>query len=209
MPSVDEPGPLGPVPLPTTQYSNLEAIKTALQAHAAENGYAIKVDSSTPKRASIICSKGGKYDNKGKSNTVHKTKRCRNTGTTKTDCQFRVSATQNPKDPNDDSPKSWTIRIVNEQHNYEAVEALSALPAHRLAALTDEERCEVAAMNQLGHSPTAILQALRLLNPTSHLISRDIYNLLYSMRLEELAKDTLVKWLLKVYNNSYTSFVIY
>src|SRR5579871_3599654 len=69
MPSVDEPGPLGPPP-PTTQYPNLEAIKTALQAHAAENRYATKVDSSTSKRASIICSKGGKYDSKGKSDTV-------------------------------------------------------------------------------------------------------------------------------------------
>jgi hypothetical protein len=171
MPSVDEPGPLGPPP-PITPYPNLEAIKTALQAHAAENGYAIKVDSSTPKRASIICSKGGKYDSRGKSNAVHNTKRRRNTGTTKTDCQFPVSATQNRReDPNDNSPESWTIRVVHEQHNHEAVEALSTLLAHRLAALMDEERCKVAEMNQLGHSPTAILQALRLSNPTSHLIA--------------------------------------
>jgi hypothetical protein len=109
MPLVNKPGLLGPL-LPTTQYSNLEAIKTALQAHTAENGYAIKVNSSTFKRAFIICSKGGKYDNRGKSNTVYKTKRCQNTRTTKTDCQFRVLATQNPKeDPNNDSPESWTI----------------------------------------------------------------------------------------------------
>jgi hypothetical protein len=109
MPLVDELGLLGPPP-PTAQYPNLEAIKTALQAHAAENGYATKVDSSTSKRASIICSKGGKYDSKSKSDTVYETKRRRNAGTIKTDCQFRVSATQDSKvDPNHNTPESWTI----------------------------------------------------------------------------------------------------
>jgi hypothetical protein len=42
MPLVDELGLLG-LPPPTIQYPNLKAIKTVLQAHAAENGYAIKV----------------------------------------------------------------------------------------------------------------------------------------------------------------------
>ena len=92
MPLVDEPGPLGLLP-PTTQYPNLEAIKTALQAHTAENGYATKVNSSTSKRASIICSKDRKYNSKDKSDTVYKTKCCRNTRTVKPHCQFQVSAT--------------------------------------------------------------------------------------------------------------------
>ena len=53
-------------------------------------------------------------------------------------------------------------------------------------------------MNGLGHSLLQILQALRLANPRSVLVMRDIYNLLYSMRLDELAGRTPVEWLLQV-----------
>ena len=70
MPSVLEPSPLGPPP-PTSQYSDRDAIQTALQAHACNNGFAVKVDSSTAKDASYICSKGGRYNNKGKLDTIH------------------------------------------------------------------------------------------------------------------------------------------
>jgi hypothetical protein len=53
-------------------------------------------------------------------------------------------------------------------------------------------------MNQLGHSPTAILNALRQENPDSVLVPWDIYNLLYSLQLDELAGSTPVEWLLIV-----------
>lgn len=48
MPSPSELGPLGPPP-PTGQYDDLLQIKTFLQAHARENGYAITVQKTTPK----------------------------------------------------------------------------------------------------------------------------------------------------------------
>jgi hypothetical protein len=51
--SVDDLGRLCLQP-PTARYANLEAIKSALRAHAAENGYVIKVDSLTFKGASSI-----------------------------------------------------------------------------------------------------------------------------------------------------------
>jgi len=70
MPSVLEPSPLGPPP-PTSQYSDRDDIKNALQAHARDNSYAIKVDSSTPKEATYICLKGGKYNSRGKSDTIY------------------------------------------------------------------------------------------------------------------------------------------
>ena len=53
MPTVLEPGLLGPPPL-EGRYTSLDAIKAALQGYACDNGYAIKVDSSTPKRAIYI-----------------------------------------------------------------------------------------------------------------------------------------------------------
>jgi hypothetical protein len=73
MPTVDEPGPIGPPP-PGTQYPDPLAMKAAFQSHASDNGYAIKVDCSTPKLKVYLCSKGGRYDNKGKSDTIHKSK---------------------------------------------------------------------------------------------------------------------------------------
>ena len=88
--------------------------------------------------------------------------------------------------------------VVNPDHNHDAVVSISALPHHRLGAITDEERQKVANMSQLGHSPTAILSALRHANPASCLVPRDIYNLLYSLRLDELAGSTPVEWLLIV-----------
>jgi hypothetical protein len=97
MPSPTHPGPLGLV-LPASQYASTADIKAALQAHARNNGYAIVADSSTPIRAGWICLKGGKYNDKSKSDDTHPTKRCRNTSTTKTSCGFRVRATYSDVD---------------------------------------------------------------------------------------------------------------
>ena len=88
--------------------------------------------------------------------------------------------------------------ITSADHNHDAVVSLSALPHHRLSAITQEERLKVGNMNQLGHSPTAILNALRQANPDSASVARDVYNLLYSLRLDELARSTPVEWLLMV-----------
>jgi hypothetical protein len=162
-----------------------------LQAHARQNGYAISVQKTTPKDGAWICSKGGKYRDTGKSSAVHESKRRRNTATTKTECPFRVRAAQ-------DADGKFTTVVVDPNHNYDAVVALSALPHHRLGAITDDERRKVANMSQLGHSPTAILTALRHENPTSCLVPRDIYNLLYNLQVEELDGSTPIEWLLMV-----------
>jgi hypothetical protein len=53
-------------------------------------------------------------------------------------------------------------------------------------------------MNELGHSATAILNALRQANPNSVLVHWDIYNVLYNLRLDELAGSIRVEWLLMV-----------
>jgi hypothetical protein len=100
----------------------------------------------------------------------------------------------------DEVTGQWTSVISNLDHNHDAVAALSALPYHRLGAITNEERQKVSNDSKLGHSLTQILQALRIANPDSCLVPRDIYNLLHNLRLEELARDTPIEWLLKVYN---------
>jgi hypothetical protein len=92
----------------------------------------------------------------------------------------------------------WTLEIVDPNHNYDAVVLVLALPHHQLGAITDAEHEKVAKMSQLGNSPTAILTALRHVNPNSCLVPCDIYNLLYKLRLDELASSTPVEWLLMV-----------
>jgi hypothetical protein len=53
-------------------------------------------------------------------------------------------------------------------------------------------------MHQNGHSPLQILRALQSVNQSSYLIVKDIYNILHSLRLNELAGSTPIKWLLEV-----------
>lgn len=65
MPSPTNPGPLGPPP--TGQYTALADVKSLLQAHAWDHGYATVCDCSTAKKAAWICSKSGKYTSKNKS----------------------------------------------------------------------------------------------------------------------------------------------
>ena len=109
----------------------------------------------------------------------------------KTGCKFRVSATRK-------GAMSWTVKVVNNDHNHEPVEALSALPQHRIAAMSEGERSTVNSMHRNGHSPLQILSALQSANPSSHLIVKDIYNLLHSLQLNKLASSTPVEWLLEV-----------
>jgi hypothetical protein len=73
--------------------------------------------------------------------------------------------------------------------------AVSALPQHRVAAMKPEEHAMIRDMSALGHSSTQILSAIRKDNLKSSLISRDIYNLLASSRIEELAAKTPIEWL--------------
>jgi hypothetical protein len=93
---------------------------------------------------------------------------------------------------------TWNVTVFSNNHNHEFTEAPSALPQHRIPAMSEVERLLVSSMHQNGHSPLQILKALQLSNPASHLIVRDVYNLLHRLRLDELAGLTPVEWLLEV-----------
>jgi len=84
------------------------------------------------------------------------------------------------------------------RHNHGPVTALSALPAHRIASMTLQEKSRVKEMQTLYHSPSQILQTLHKDNPDCVLIPRDIYNLLASQRIDELNGQTPIQWLLQV-----------
>jgi hypothetical protein len=203
MPSLTEHGPLGPPPtLNNDDCKELDTIKAALQKHALAHGYAIKTDCSTPIKAAWVCSKSGNYDDRSKNlKDVPDKKRRKNTSTMKTGCKFRVSAARQRDMP-------WTVKIFNNHHNHEPVEASSALPQHRIAAMSEEEQSLVGSMHQNGHCPLQILSALQRLNPASHLIVKDVYNLLHSLRLDELAGLTPIEWLLKVIQG-YMCFLVF
>jgi hypothetical protein len=64
------PAPLAPPP-DEAIYEDLQAVKAALQEHAGQHGHSITVGSSREQRAVYICSKGGKYNDKGKKEDVH------------------------------------------------------------------------------------------------------------------------------------------
>ena len=60
--------PLGD-PIAEAVYADIPAAKAATQEHAKANGFAVSVDSSNAQRAFYICTKGGKYNAKGKVST--------------------------------------------------------------------------------------------------------------------------------------------
>jgi hypothetical protein len=145
--------PLGD-PVAEAVYADLPAAKAALQEHAKANGFAVSVDSSNAQRAFYICTKGGKYNAKGKVSTNHPSRQRRNTSTIKTDCPYRVVAWKQ-------LDGSFKTEVLDHNHNHGPVAALSALPQHRIGAMTPEEHAKVKDMMVLGHSPSQILNALR------------------------------------------------
>jgi hypothetical protein len=190
------PAPLG-LPPDEATYTTLEDVKAALQSHARDNGYGISVTSSRDQRIYYAYTKGGKYRDT-KSPETHESRRRKNTSTMKTDCRFSVVAKK--------CPEGWKVDVQNNNHNHGPIAALSALPQHRIAAMNSQERAILRDMNALGYSPTQILDAIRKSNPESNLIPRDIYNLLASMRVEELDGKTPVEWLLQAsYVSNYNS----
>ena len=185
MPTDLEPGPLGPA-LDEAIYEDPSAIKAALQAHAKENGYAVSYNSSVSTRVVYVCSKHGSHNDRNQGN-VHESKRRKGAGTTKTGCKFRVVR----KPIVGSAPTRWQVTVLNNEHNHDAVLLLVALPHHRV--LIEEEHARVCSMNIPDHSPSAILTALRLANPELLLVTYDVYNLLYKMRVEESAGNTPVE----------------
>ena len=89
MPSPTDLRPLGPLP-PKAIYPTPEALFAALQSHARDNGYAISKDSTSTVRRVYICSKGGRYNPKGKDPNTHTSKRYKDTSSTKTSCLFQI-----------------------------------------------------------------------------------------------------------------------
>jgi len=154
------PAPLGPL-FDEAVYKDFATIKAALQEHARINGFAISVHSSREQRAIFKCTKGGKYDDRGKDLTVHTSRQRRNTSTIKTNCKYQVQAKKC------EDQLGYLVKVLKNNHNHSPIAAISALPQHRIAAMTLEEHSIARDMNVLGHSPRQILDKLQQANPES------------------------------------------
>jgi hypothetical protein len=176
--------PLGPA-IAEAIYKDPPAVKDTLQAYAAQNRYSISVQSSSERRVFYMCSKSSSYDSKGKDLATHESKCRKNTSTIKTDCKHRYVAQK--------VDEGWKLEVLDNNYNHSAVVALSALLQHRIAAMTTEERALLRDISALNHSPTQILDAICKKNPSSNLILQDVYNLLASLRIEELDGKTPIE----------------
>jgi hypothetical protein len=100
---------------------------------------------------------------KGKDPTVHESRQRKNTGTIKTECPYRAVARKL-------EDGGYKLEVLEHNHNHGAVMALSALPQHRIGAMTLEERSKIKQMNSENHSANQILTSLRNANPNSMLV---------------------------------------
>jgi hypothetical protein len=195
--SLDNPQPLGPL-FPTAVYKDPQAILTALQSYARANSFAvirdtIKPNTQEPTYIVYICTKGGSYRPKSKDPTVH-TSRKRESGTKKTGCKYRVVASR------DKVLGTWTVTTKENSHNHGTAQATTVDSVYRLAALDPEGRefiIKCAANNQ---STPSILSTLHARYPGLELLPSDIYNVLYTERIEKLGSLTSIEWLVKVIN---------
>ncbi len=75
-----------------------------------DNGYAFFTRNKKPRRVVYACDRAGKYDAKGKDPDVHPTKRRKNTGSKKCDCQMKVATTQ--------QADGWMLKVMEATHNH-------------------------------------------------------------------------------------------
>jgi hypothetical protein len=74
--------------------------------------------------------------------------------------------------------------------NHSPSTAIAAYPTHRLAALSKDTRALISNLSSLGLSPAKILTILRKADLDIALTPKDIANLTYQERLEELNGKT-------------------
>jgi hypothetical protein len=98
----------------------------------------------------------------------------------------------------DNVSSNWILHVLEGVHNHGPSTAATAHPAHRIAAITSHIHTEIRRLSQAGSSPGQILTTLRLSDPQTPLIVKDIANIIQQMRAEQLNGRTLIQLLLEV-----------
>jgi hypothetical protein len=148
--------------------------------------------SSKPSRILFARDRAGKHQSKGKDPAVHESKQRKRTGSKKCGCLMKVELRL------DYLSSQWMLYILEGAHNHGPSTAATAHPVHRTAALTPDIRAEILRLSQSGLSPTQILTALRVSNPQTPLIVKDIGNIVQQVRAGKLNGQTPIQWLLAV-----------
>ena len=112
-----------------------------------------------------MCESEANTELNNKDPSAHESKRRKNTNTIKCDCPFTVNAKHLVGDQS-----GWQVTVLENKHNYGPIAALSALPQHRVATMTTEERLKVKQMNLENYNANQILTSLRVANPNSMLL---------------------------------------
>jgi hypothetical protein len=121
---------------PEAIYNTKDALFSAIQAHARNNGYAITTRSTKQNRILFDCDRAGAYQSKGKNPNTHPSRQRNNTGSKKCGCKMRVACVRQEEG-------SWALKVIEDTHNHGPSAAPIAHPAHRIASLKPEVRAEI------------------------------------------------------------------
>lgn len=180
-------------PPPEAVYPNVATAFTTIQAHAKGCGYALFQRDKRANKVIYMCDRAGKYDPKGKDPNTHSSKQRKATGSKKCGCLMKVVIRL------DKVSSTWSVEVLEPAHNHPPSAAVTAHPAHRIAAISADTYTAISTLSRAGLSPGQILTTLRESDPDIPLIPKDIANLTQKDRLEQLDGMTPIQWLLKVY----------
>lgn len=174
----------------TNTFDDADTAFEAIREYAKAHLFAIFVRSSKANRYVWACSKAGRYDPRGKDDTIDSSRQ-REGRSKKSGCQWAVECKHL-------ASVGWTVRTLNTDHNHPPVSCISALPEYRLEDLLPEDVQEILTLASAGSKPKDILSFLREKDEDCVLTSKDVSNLIQKDRLRQLGGLRPIEWLLAV-----------
>ena len=166
------------------EYFSREDLLADVRNHAANNGFAVTINSSRPTKVYLVCDRGTKYRNRY--DLTEETRR-RTTGSRLVDCPSRcMGKLEN---------EIWKLTVSEPSHNHERSMNSTAYPS--LRRLNEHQKEQIASWTKAGQSPRAIWTMLRQEDPNINIRLSDLYNARLRIRHIALAGRTSVQALLE------------
>ena len=166
------------------EYFSREDLLADVKNHAANNGFAVNINSSRPTKVYLVCDRGTKYRNRY---DLTKETRRRTTGSRLINCPFRcMGKLEN---------EIWKLTVSEPSHNHERSANSTAHPS--LRRLNEHQKEQIASWTKAGQSPRAIWTMLRQEDPNLNIHLSDLYNARLRIRHIALAGQTSVQALLE------------
>jgi hypothetical protein len=182
----------GIVPLslpPEASYSSFKAAQDAANAYAGLAGYAIvegKGRWADPRkkgreRRFLICKHGDSRPREKDGRELNESQRKRGKRQSKkTGCEVRIKVQERPD-------SSWDLKYLQDSkyqtHNHDFKD-IASYSEHR--KLTKEQLTIIKADHTAGIQPNRIVGSLKAADPTSHIVTRDIYNVVSKLKSDAL-----------------------